>query len=992
MIYYLQLSKFKGVVTHKIIVAILMFVFSLLFTPVVYAQNNIRIRTNPKDALTKREFPENEYHVQVELFNANDTTFIKKSDGLYINIPKTKARYFLRYSIRDVLEVINNGPLVSKVLSDEETDDYEELWQLLDTDSIPNSVTVFDMPPVYIQRHYQKKLDEVTVTASRIMFYHRGDTLIYNASAFVLAEGSMLDALIKQLPGTSIDGKGVITCNGRKIDNLLLNGKDLFNGNHELMLENLPAYTVKNIQVYDKQGKTSELMGMDAGDSKHVMDVKLKRQYSHGFMSNVEAGYGTRDRYLGRLFGMWFTENASMTVHAGINNLNDRAEPGQNDPWWNRDLTAEGVSENKFGGITYNINNSANTFEIKGDVKVKHSSAFKDLEVNEVRILPDHDSYNYRWSQSKDKLFDISTGHNLQARIGKRVNLEVKPEFSYRKNEETGSTLSAIFNEEVQDLSRSRIEAIYSGSEKVLADMIVNRDKYDILTTGHSIYGNSILSSDIKLTSKKILKLWIDGDYSDRVNDRYNIQNINYNDDPNPLYSFNRYFKNHPNWDKSLGGGTQFRHFFNTWIGSLSMEYAFKYGENYRTSFLYNLHELDGYDGTNINMSFLPSQLEYERVFSSANSYWSRTSTDEHKFMLGVWNISHYINFLKTGISGLIKIPVNILNRKYHYVGRGVDETINKTQLVNSISGDFMISLPKGVKWIFNPSYSIMATNMQNLISAADATNPLYVSLGNPALKQQSQMSFYNTIIFNRNKWFNNINFSFVKIYDAVTQASIYNPVTGGYTFSPCNINGNYRLAGDYRTDRVFGHDNIFNFAAKTGVSFDHNVDIAGISDSKNDFSKIIPTSTVKIVTASEGVKLSWNTGYHRISISDDFDVRNYNSAWSKFTSWTNNLGASFVLNLPRNWGLSSDISMYTRRGFTDDRLNTTDVVWNARITKSILGGSILFIADAYDLLHQLSNITYTINAQARTETVSNVIPSYMLFRIQYKFNKRPGR
>ncbi|MDE6086235.1 MAG: hypothetical protein K2G40_07545 [Muribaculaceae bacterium] len=87
--------------------------------------------------------------------------------------------------------------------------------------------------------------------------------------------------------------------------------------------------------------------------------------------------------------------------------------------------------------------------------------------------------------------------------------------------------------------------------------------------------------------------------------------------------------------------------------------------------------------------------------------------------------------------------------------------------------------------------------------------------------------------------------------------------------------------------------------------------------------------------------------------------MRNYNSAWSKFTSWTNNLGASFVLNLPRNWGLSSDISMYTRRDFTYDRLNTTDVVCNARVTKSILGGSILFIADAYDLLHQLSNITY---------------------------------
>ncbi|MDE6461723.1 MAG: hypothetical protein K2L32_02975 [Muribaculaceae bacterium] len=102
--------------------------------------------------------------------------------------------------------------------------------------------------------------------------------------------------------------------------------------------------------------------------------------------------------------------------------------------------------------------------------------------------------------------------------------------------------------------------------------------------------------------------------------------------------------------------------------------------------------------------------------------------------------------------------------------------------------------------------------------------------------------------------------------------------------------------------------------------------------------------------------------------------------------------GVSGVCNLPRNWSISTDLNLYTRRGYSDAALNTTDLVWNARVSKSILKGSLVFALDAYDLLRQLNNVTYTINAQARTETVSNVIPSYLLFHIYYRFNKQPKR
>lgn len=123
------------------------------------------------------------------------------------------------------------------------------------------------------------KLGEATITATKIKFYHKGDTLIYNADAFNLAEGSMLDALVEQLPGVELKRDGRILVNGKQVESVLLNGKDFFKGTHTILLDNLPGYTVKNVKFYDKKSERSEGLGMDLDDGRFVMDVILKREY-----------------------------------------------------------------------------------------------------------------------------------------------------------------------------------------------------------------------------------------------------------------------------------------------------------------------------------------------------------------------------------------------------------------------------------------------------------------------------------------------------------------------------------------------------------------------------------------------------------------------------------------------------------------------------------------------------------------------------------------
>ncbi len=95
-------------------------------------------------------------------------------------------------------------------------------------------------------------LDEVTVTATKVKMVIKGDTIEYNAAAFQLAEGSMLDNLIRALPNAELDNNGRITVNGEFVSELMVNGRDFFKGDPRVALSNLPAYTVKKYKSITK--------------------------------------------------------------------------------------------------------------------------------------------------------------------------------------------------------------------------------------------------------------------------------------------------------------------------------------------------------------------------------------------------------------------------------------------------------------------------------------------------------------------------------------------------------------------------------------------------------------------------------------------------------------------------------------------------------------------------------------------------------------------
>ena len=141
-----------------------------------------------------------------------------------------------------------------------------------------------------------KVLSEATVTASKVMLVNKGDTIVYNADYFQLAEGSMLDELVSRLPGVKLESGGRITVNGNFVSSLLINGKDFFKGDVSVAMENLPAYMVNKVKVYQKTPDnayiTRDSCKAQVSDP-WVIDVNLKRDYAQGWTANAEAGYGT---------------------------------------------------------------------------------------------------------------------------------------------------------------------------------------------------------------------------------------------------------------------------------------------------------------------------------------------------------------------------------------------------------------------------------------------------------------------------------------------------------------------------------------------------------------------------------------------------------------------------------------------------------------------------------------------------------------------------
>ena len=79
---------------------------------------------------------------------------------------------------------------------------------------------------------------------------------------------------------------------------------------------------------------------------------------------------------------------------------------------------------------------------------------------------------------------------------------------------------------------------------------------------------------------------------------------------------------------------------------------------------------------------------------------------------------------------------------------------------------------------------------------------------------------------------------------------------------------------------------------------------------------------------------------------------------------------------------------MFSKRGYSDESLNTNELIWNAQLSHSFLRRKALTVMlQWYDILHQQTNFTRVVNANGVRDNEVNAINSYAMLHVSYRLN-----
>lgn len=167
-------------------------------------------------------------------------------------------------------------------------------------------------------------LSGVDIVAERVPLAMRNDTLEYNAAAFKTQPGSVVEDLLKKLPGVQVLPDGTIKAQGKTVQNVMVEGKDFFGQDPKIATKNLPADAVKKVQVFDKKSENAEFTGIDDGQEERTINLQLKDGKKQGYFGKAGLGVGTEGRYEGNFNINSFGRRVQVSALGMANNTNEQ--------------------------------------------------------------------------------------------------------------------------------------------------------------------------------------------------------------------------------------------------------------------------------------------------------------------------------------------------------------------------------------------------------------------------------------------------------------------------------------------------------------------------------------------------------------------------------------------------------------------------------------------------------------------------------------------
>lgn len=815
------------------------------------------------------------------------------------------------------------------------------------------------------------------------------DTFVYNASAYRTPEGSVVEELVKRLPGAQVSDDGTITINGKEVKKVLVDGKEFMTGDTQAALKNLPTSIIDKIKSYDEKSDLAKVTGIDDGEEQTVLDFGIKKGMNKGVFGNVDASVGTQDRYAERLMGALFKDKTRVMLMGNLNNVNDRGFPGGGGGG-RFGRGAQGLNTSKMAGANFNLEPSSK-LKLDGSVRWNHSNGDKRTEQSVENFVSTAGSFSNSLNQNYTRSDNWNARMRLEWTPDTMTNIMFRPSFSYSKSDGLTSGTSASYNEDPYSYVSDPLsqESISIMDEKGL---MVNHRENSSITYSDNLSIGAMLQLNRKLNSKgRNATLRTDISYGEGDSKSLSTSNVH-------LYQVEDAFGNDSTY--------QTNRFNTTPTKTLNYSVQFTYSEpvfkamflqlSYKFNYKYNKSDRSTFDFSNVDGNMFAG---VDNVYRGWDNYLSRLDHPLDNYLdESLSRYSEYKNYIHE-----IQLMLRVIREKYR-LNVGVMVQPQKTRFIQRYQGintdtvrnvvnvtptlDFRYRFSRLSNLRINYRGTTSQPSMTDLLDIRDDSDPLNITMGNPGLKP----SFTNTLRL----FFNNytqehqratmVHLNYSNTRNSISNMVTYDEETGGRTTRPENINGNWNISGALMFNTALDSVGYWTVSTFTNVRYNNYVGYLALDQYSGS-----RKNTTKTTTIGEQLTASFRNSWLEVSLDGSVDythTRNLLQSQNNLDTWQFAYGGYFSLYLPWGMSLSTDLHQNSRRGYNDSSMNTNELIWNMQLSQSFLKGNALTVSlQLYDILNEQSNFSRTINAMQRSDTRYNSINSYAMLHAVYRVN-----
>lgn len=796
-------------------------------------------------------------------------------------------------------------------------------------------------------------LNEVLVSGA-LPITVKEDTIEYRASDFPVRENSVVEDVLKKLPGIEVDKDGNVTTQGKSVTRVRVNGKDFFDGDLKTATRNLPAEIIENIQLVDDYGDQANASGIRTGDPDKILNITISPSKNKGVIANGVAGGGNDSRYIASGMGRIMNNDEQVSFMFNLNNTNaslfDFA--GGGNQRGGRFRGAGGGRGGNSGGIT---NTQAGGFDYRKDLSKK------------ITVFG-----SYRVSASNNNAITDRISETI---TGGREILTIQNSRSERDNVNQGLNLNLEYK--IDSLNFLKIAPSLnlssSKSDNLSARQITELVRQNQNTISSSDASSPAFGADI-LYNKRFLKPGRNFSLNYSFNKSYNQNDQNVADafefydtggifvadsaSNRLIYTDNERFNNELNVTYSEPLGVYSR---------LDFSYALSRSE-YDNSRITNLEGAGGY----LRSDSLSNVFDYS---FTTNRFGLSYRYDRDK----LYNFS----------IGLAAQPTSL---------KGYSETNNVRAGKDGFnffpSVRFSYNFAKTVSLRINYSGASSEPSFEQIQPVVDLSNPQSPVIGNPNLKSSLNQSLnieYNNTSAETGSYFSaglrgnlvsdRIINNTIRVRQPVIKGSdtTYNLIQERRFL---NEDGYYTSNGYYRWSKPFKDR---KYRLQLGGSVNYTNDISYVDNEKNIGKNWTFSQMARIqINPNENIDITpgvnYRYGFVNYSLPNSIDAKNS----------TVSLDLNAKIYFLKTWIIGFDGSKNINSGF--GRVNTNPLVINSYLEKQLFNRKGGLRLQGYDLLNQAAGVTFSQGDNGYSSSNTNLLTRYFLLTFSYRFNKFAGR